>query len=77
MTVSEQCLKNVVEKLEVDSKLKCQQFGNQIENFSGVAQSPDSKPKTETKSKSTPALKEGIYFSSKEVLMFKFSDPHP
>ncbi|XP_015271665.1 PREDICTED: EF-hand calcium-binding domain-containing protein 7 [Gekko japonicus] len=58
MATNEQCLKNAVEKLEVDSKLKCQQFGNQIEI------SPDSKPKTERKTETTPALKGGPCKSS-------------
>lgn len=41
---SEQCLKNALEKLEVDSKLKRQQFGNQIETSFEMAISPVSKP---------------------------------
>lgn len=62
MKTSEQCLKNALEKLEVDSKLKRQQFGNQIETSFEMAISPVSKPfptisrNTEPKAK----LKTGI-----------------
>ncbi|XP_077189592.1 EF-hand calcium-binding domain-containing protein 7 isoform X2 [Paroedura picta] len=59
MTTNEQCLKSAVEKLEVDSKLKCRQFGNQVEIFSEMAESPDSKPKSERKTEPTPLLKGG------------------
>ncbi|XP_060087923.1 EF-hand calcium-binding domain-containing protein 7 [Heteronotia binoei] len=59
MTINEQCLKNAMEKLEVDSKLKRQQLGNQIEIFSEMAKSTDSKPKTERKTDPTPAQKRG------------------
>ncbi|XP_047422193.1 EF-hand calcium-binding domain-containing protein 7 [Sciurus carolinensis] len=31
MTTNEQCLKTTLEKLEVDSKLRCQQFGSHVE----------------------------------------------
>ncbi|XP_048352340.1 EF-hand calcium-binding domain-containing protein 7 isoform X2 [Sphaerodactylus townsendi] len=64
MTTCEQCLKNAVQKLEVDSKLKCQQFGNQIDSFSEMAKLPDSKPKTARKTKPTPTLKGGYCKSS-------------
>lgn len=63
MTTNEQCLKNAVDKLEVDSKLKRQQFGNQTEIFSETAKSPDSKPKTERKADPTPVLKGGIFLA--------------
>ncbi|XP_054837857.1 EF-hand calcium-binding domain-containing protein 7 [Eublepharis macularius] len=64
MTTNEQCLKNAVEKLEVDSKLKRQQFGNQIETFSEMAKSPDSKPKTARKTEARPMRKGGHCKSS-------------
>ncbi|XP_066479533.1 EF-hand calcium-binding domain-containing protein 7 isoform X2 [Tiliqua scincoides] len=48
MTTNEQCLKNALEKLEVDSKLKCQQFGNQIETSFEMATSPVTKPSPKT-----------------------------
>lgn len=44
MTTNEQCLKNALEKLEVDSKLKRQQFGSQIETSSETAVSSLANP---------------------------------
>ncbi|XP_077784773.1 EF-hand calcium-binding domain-containing protein 7 isoform X5 [Podarcis muralis] len=61
MTTNEQCLKNALEKLEVDSKLKRQQFGSQLETSSELATSLISKtiPKTARKTESKPMLKRG------------------
>ncbi|XP_066232558.1 EF-hand calcium-binding domain-containing protein 7 isoform X3 [Saccopteryx leptura] len=44
MTTNEQCLKTTLEKLEVDSKLKRQQFGSHIEGFPERDPSPVPKP---------------------------------
>ncbi|XP_053100629.1 EF-hand calcium-binding domain-containing protein 7 isoform X2 [Hemicordylus capensis] len=61
MTTSEQCLKTALEKLEVDSNLKRQQFGSQIETSSEMATSPVTKslPKTARKTEPRPMLKRG------------------
>ncbi|XP_033007795.1 EF-hand calcium-binding domain-containing protein 7 isoform X5 [Lacerta agilis] len=61
MTTNEQCLKNALEKLEVDSKLKRQQFGSKLETSSELATSLISKtiPKTARKTESKPMLKRG------------------
>nr|XP_028589040.1 EF-hand calcium-binding domain-containing protein 7 isoform X2 [Podarcis muralis] len=61
MTTNEQCLKHALEKLEVDSKLKRQQFGSQLETSSELATSLISKtiPKTARKTESKPMLKRG------------------
>lgn len=71
MTTNEQCLKNALEKLEVDSKLKRQQFGSQLETSSELATSLISKtiPKTARKTESKPMLKRGNNFSSKKALV--------
>ncbi|XP_035882110.1 EF-hand calcium-binding domain-containing protein 7 isoform X3 [Phyllostomus discolor] len=44
MTTNEQCLKTTLEKLEVDSKLRRQQFGSYIEGFPERDPSPRPKP---------------------------------
>ncbi|NWY03009.1 EFCB7 protein, partial [Nothoprocta ornata] len=44
MTTSEQCCKTALEKLEVDSRLRRQQFGSQVETSSEVITLPVSKP---------------------------------
>lgn len=44
MTTNEQCLKTTLEKLEVDSKLRRQQFGSHIEGFPEKDPSPVPKP---------------------------------
>ncbi|XP_062993971.1 EF-hand calcium-binding domain-containing protein 7 isoform X2 [Elgaria multicarinata webbii] len=61
MTTNEQCLKNALEKLEVDCKLKRQQFGSQLEASSEMATSPvlKSLPKTARKTEPGPMLKRG------------------
>ncbi|XP_053248162.1 EF-hand calcium-binding domain-containing protein 7 isoform X4 [Podarcis raffonei] len=61
MTTNEQCLKNALEKLEADSKLKRQQFGSQLETSSELATSLISKtiPKAARKTESKPMLKRG------------------
>ncbi|XP_042319210.1 EF-hand calcium-binding domain-containing protein 7 [Sceloporus undulatus] len=62
MTVNEQCLKNALEKLEADSKLKRQQFGNQLDSSSEMAKSPVSKPlpKTTRKTEAGPLFRKGV-----------------
>ncbi|XP_072853837.2 EF-hand calcium-binding domain-containing protein 7 isoform X2 [Pogona vitticeps] len=59
MTFSEQCLKNAVEKLDANCKLKCQQFGSQHKTSSEMAESPlsTSLPKTTRKIGVGPTLK--------------------
>ncbi|KAJ6662573.1 hypothetical protein lerEdw1_011710 [Lerista edwardsae] len=66
MTTNEQCLKSALEKLEVDSKLKRQQFGNQMETSSEMATSPVSKPLSKTVRNTEPKamLKTGHYKTS-------------
>ncbi|XP_061489281.1 EF-hand calcium-binding domain-containing protein 7 isoform X2 [Rhineura floridana] len=61
MTTNEQCLKNALEKLELDSKLKCQHFGSQLETSSETATSSASKTlsKTARKTESKSILKKG------------------
>uniref|UniRef100_A0A8D0HBI8 EF-hand calcium-binding domain-containing protein 7 n=1 Tax=Sphenodon punctatus TaxID=8508 RepID=A0A8D0HBI8_SPHPU len=61
MTTNEQCLKNALEKLEVDSRLKRQQFGSQIETSSEGATSTISKPslRATRKTEPKPSLKKG------------------
>ncbi|KAM5323003.1 EF-hand calcium-binding domain-containing protein 7 isoform 2-T3 [Glossophaga mutica] len=44
MTTNEQCLKTALEKLEVDSKMRRQQFGSYIEGFPERDPSPRPKP---------------------------------
>ena len=44
MTTNEQCLKTALEKLEVDSKLRRQQFGSHIEGSPERGPSPVPKP---------------------------------
>lgn len=44
MTTNEQCLKTTVEKLEVDSKLRRQQFGSHVEEPPQRDPSPVPKP---------------------------------
>nr|KAF6378795.1 hypothetical protein mMyoMyo1_009699 [Myotis myotis] len=44
MITNEQCLKTTLEKLEVDSKLRRQQFGSHIEGFPERDPSPVPKP---------------------------------
>ncbi|KAH0618541.1 hypothetical protein JD844_017854 [Phrynosoma platyrhinos] len=66
MTVNEQCLKNALEKLEADCKLKRQQFGNQLESSSEMARSPVSKtlPKTTRETEAGPLFRKGLRRSS-------------
>nr|XP_016848681.1 PREDICTED: EF-hand calcium-binding domain-containing protein 7 [Anolis carolinensis] len=66
MTVNEQCLKTALEKLEADSKLKCQQFGSQLESSSEMTRSPVSKPlpKATRKTESGSMFKKGVRCSS-------------
>ncbi|KAH1166513.1 EF-hand calcium-binding domain-containing protein 7 [Mauremys mutica] len=61
MTTNEQCRKTALEKLEVDSRLRRQQFGSQVETSSERATSPISKPssKTTRKTDHKPAPKRG------------------
>uniref|UniRef100_A0A8C3RN23 EF-hand calcium-binding domain-containing protein 7 n=1 Tax=Chelydra serpentina TaxID=8475 RepID=A0A8C3RN23_CHESE len=61
MTTNEQCRKTALEKLEVDSRLRRQQFGSQVETSSERATSPISKPSSRTTRKTdhNPALKRG------------------
>ncbi|XP_032651367.1 EF-hand calcium-binding domain-containing protein 7 isoform X1 [Chelonoidis abingdonii] len=61
MTTSEQCRKTALEKLEVDSRLRHQQFGSQVEASSERATSPISKPSSRTTRKTDhkPAPKRG------------------
>ncbi|XP_039341642.1 EF-hand calcium-binding domain-containing protein 7 isoform X2 [Mauremys reevesii] len=60
MTTNEQCRKTALEKLEVDSRLRRQQFGSQVET-SERATSPISKPSSRTTRKTDhkPAPKRG------------------
>ncbi|XP_032651366.1 EF-hand calcium-binding domain-containing protein 7 isoform X2 [Chelonoidis abingdonii] len=76
MTTSEQCRKTALEKLEVDSRLRHQQFGSQVEASSERATSPISKPSSRTTRKTDhkPAPKRGIYFSCREA---PFQDSGP
>uniref|UniRef100_A0A674K716 EF-hand calcium-binding domain-containing protein 7 n=1 Tax=Terrapene triunguis TaxID=2587831 RepID=A0A674K716_9SAUR len=48
MTTNEQCRKTALEKLEVDSRLRRQQFGSQVETSSERATTPISKPSSRT-----------------------------
>ncbi|XP_036899355.1 EF-hand calcium-binding domain-containing protein 7 isoform X2 [Sturnira hondurensis] len=48
MTTNEQCLKTTLEKLEVDSKLRRQQFGSHIEGFPERDPAPRPKPSPRT-----------------------------
>ncbi|XP_030428146.1 EF-hand calcium-binding domain-containing protein 7 isoform X2 [Gopherus evgoodei] len=61
MTTNEQCRKTALEKLEVDSRLRRQQFGSQVETSSERATSPTSKPSSRTTRKTDhkPAPKRG------------------
>ncbi|XP_065265053.1 EF-hand calcium-binding domain-containing protein 7 [Emys orbicularis] len=61
MTTNEQCRKTALEKLEVDSRLRRQQFGSQVETSSERATTPISKPSSRTTSKTDhkPAPKRG------------------
>ncbi|XP_050817963.1 EF-hand calcium-binding domain-containing protein 7 isoform X2 [Gopherus flavomarginatus] len=61
MTTDEQCRKTALEKLEVDSRLRRQQFGSQVETSSERATSPTSKPSSRTTRKTDhkPAPKRG------------------
>ncbi|XP_050817962.1 EF-hand calcium-binding domain-containing protein 7 isoform X1 [Gopherus flavomarginatus] len=76
MTTDEQCRKTALEKLEVDSRLRRQQFGSQVETSSERATSPTSKPSSRTTRKTDhkPAPKRGIYFSCREA---PFQDSGP
>ncbi|XP_030428145.1 EF-hand calcium-binding domain-containing protein 7 isoform X1 [Gopherus evgoodei] len=76
MTTNEQCRKTALEKLEVDSRLRRQQFGSQVETSSERATSPTSKPSSRTTRKTDhkPAPKRGIYFSCREA---PFQDSGP
>ncbi|XP_026511436.1 EF-hand calcium-binding domain-containing protein 7 [Terrapene carolina triunguis] len=61
MTTNEQCRKTALEKLEVDSRLRRQQFGSQVETSSERATTPISKPSSRTTRKTDhkPAPKRG------------------
>ncbi|XP_037761901.1 EF-hand calcium-binding domain-containing protein 7 isoform X3 [Chelonia mydas] len=61
VTTNEQCRKTALEKLEVDSRLRRQQFGSQVETSSERATSPISKPSSRTTRKTDhkPAPKRG------------------
>ncbi|XP_043346848.1 EF-hand calcium-binding domain-containing protein 7 isoform X1 [Dermochelys coriacea] len=61
VTTNEQCRKTALEKLEVDSRLRRQQFGSQVETSSERATSPISKPSSRTTRKTDhkPAPKKG------------------
>ncbi|TFK10187.1 F-box/LRR-repeat protein 21 [Platysternon megacephalum] len=61
MTTNEQCHKTALEKLEVDSRLRRQQFGSQVETSSERATTPISKPTSRTTRKTDhkPAPKRG------------------
>ncbi|CAM2118975.1 unnamed protein product [Caretta caretta] len=61
VTTNEQCRKTALEKLEVDNRLRRQQFGSQVETSSERATSPISKPSSRTKRKMDhkPAPKRG------------------
>ncbi|XP_008058690.1 EF-hand calcium-binding domain-containing protein 7 [Carlito syrichta] len=48
MTTNEQCLKTILEKLEVDGKLRRQQFGSHTEEFLERDSSPGPKPSPRT-----------------------------
>ena len=69
MTTNEQCLKTTLEKLEVDGKLRRQQFGSHIEGAPERDPSPVPKPspriirKTDQESFSD----KGIYFSCSRI----------
>lgn len=69
MTTNEQCLKTTLEKLEVDSKLRRQQFGSHMEGSPERDPSPVPKPspniirKTDQESFSN----KGIYFSCSRI----------
>ncbi|KAF6109713.1 hypothetical protein HJG60_010932 [Phyllostomus discolor] len=70
MTTNEQCLKTTLEKLEVDSKLRRQQFGSYIEGFPERDPSPRPKPSPRIVRKTDQETfsNKGIYF-----LTLKFS----
>nr|XP_005284823.1 EF-hand calcium-binding domain-containing protein 7 isoform X3 [Chrysemys picta bellii] len=61
MTTNEQCRKTALEKLEVDSRLRRQQFGSQVETSSERATTPISNPSSRTTRKTDhkPAPKRG------------------
>ncbi|CAM4606246.1 EF-hand calcium-binding domain-containing protein 7 [Caretta caretta] len=61
VTTNEQCRKTALEKLEVDNRLRRQQFGSQVETSSERATSPISKPSSRTTRKMDhkPAPKRG------------------
>jgi len=67
MTTSEQCCKTAREKLEVDGRLKQQQFGSQAETSSEGITLPVSKPSPRISRKTDHKLapKKGIYISCK------------
>lgn len=70
MTTNEQCLKTTLEKLEVDSKLKRQQFGSLMEGFPEKDPPPRPKPSPRIVRKTDQETfsNKGIYF-----LTLKFS----
>lgn len=71
MTTNEKCLKTTLEKLEVDSKLKRQQFGSHIEGPPEWDPSPVPKPSPRITRKTDQETfsNKGIYF-----LTLKFLD---
>jgi hypothetical protein len=64
MTTNEQCLKTTLEKLEVDSKLKRQQFGSHMEGSLERDPSPvpKSSPRIMRKNDQETFSSKGIYF---------------
>lgn len=67
MATNEQCLKTALEKLEVDSKLRRQQFGSHMEGSPERDPSPVPKasPRIIRKTDQESFSNKGIYFSVK------------
>lgn len=70
MTTNEQCLKTTLEKLEVDSKLRRQQFGSHAEGPSERVPSPVAKqsPRIIRKNDQETFSNKGMYFQYKKFL---------
>lgn len=69
MTTNEQFLRSILEKLEVDSKLKRQQFGSHIEGSSERDSSPVPKPSPRILRKTNQETfsNKGIYFLTPRI----------
>lgn len=72
MTMSEQCCRTALEKLEADNRLRHRQFGSEAETAPEGITVPGSKPslKIVRKTDHKPAPTKGIYFSYWELEFF-------